>query len=293
MSHPLDKFERKHDFLIGIDSDGCAFDAMEIKHKECFIPNFIKYFKLQPVSKYAREAAEFTNLYSKSRGANRFKSYTEALQLLAERPEVKARNVDIPQLQGVLDWIKRETALGNPALKAAVEETKDPDLTQALEWSVAVNATVADIVTGVPPFPLVRESLEKLADHADMLVCSSTPSAALETEWNEHGLAQYVQAICGQEAGSKSEILAKAMEQGYDKTKCLMMGDAPGDMKAAMTVGILYFPINPGHEDASWEEFYNTGLQRFLDGSFAGSYQEKLINEFEKYLPSEPPWKKS
>ena len=292
MSHPLDSFEKKHDFLIGIDSDGCAFDAMEIKHKECFIPNFIKHFKLQPVSKYAREAAEFTNLYSKSRGANRFLSYMEALDLLEERAEVIARNADIPKLQGVRDWTERETKLGNPALKAAVEETGDADLKIALAWSLAVNETVADIVTGVPPFPLVRESLDKLSSQADMIVCSSTPSAALQTEWTEHGLVQFVQAICGQEAGNKKEILSKAMEHGYDKSKCLMMGDAPGDMNAAMAVGILYFPINPGHEDASWEKFYNEGLQKFLDGTFAGGYQEGLINEFNTYLPEIPPWKK-
>lgn len=292
MSHPLDNFQRKHDFLIGIDSDGCAFDSMEIKHKECFIPNFIKHFKLQAVSKYARQAAEFTNLYSKSRGANRFLSYVEALDLLEDWPEVQARNPTIPKLQGVRDWTQRETKLGNPALEAEVEKTGDEDLKLALQWSQAVNEAVADMVEGVPPFPLVRESLEKLADQADMLVCSSTPAAALEAEWAEHGLAQYVQAICGQESGSKKDNLAKGIEFGYDKSKCLMMGDAPGDMKAAMANGILYFPINPGHEEESWEKFYNEGLQKFLDGSFAGSYQEELIDEFEKYLPSEPPWKK-
>ncbi|MCA9032759.1 MAG: HAD family hydrolase, partial [Planctomycetaceae bacterium] len=78
----LSTFQKKHDFLIGIDSDGCAFDSMEIKHKECFIPNFIKYMGLQPISKYAREACEFTNLYSKTRGANRFPAYLLALDLL-------------------------------------------------------------------------------------------------------------------------------------------------------------------------------------------------------------------
>jgi len=40
---------------------------MEIKQKECFIPNIIKYWKLQAISKYARAAAEFVNLYSKWR----------------------------------------------------------------------------------------------------------------------------------------------------------------------------------------------------------------------------------
>src|SRR5690606_18238150 len=81
----LDNFQKQHDFLIGIDSDGCAFDSMEIKHKECFIPNFIKHMGLQPISKYAREACEFTNLYSKTRGANRFPAYLRALDLLEDR----------------------------------------------------------------------------------------------------------------------------------------------------------------------------------------------------------------
>jgi hypothetical protein len=75
------KIEKKHDFLVGIDSDGCAFDTMEVKHKECFIPNIINYYNLAGVSKYAREAAEFVNLYSKSRGINRFPALIEALEL--------------------------------------------------------------------------------------------------------------------------------------------------------------------------------------------------------------------
>ena len=71
-----------HQFLVGIDSDGCVFDSMELKHKECFIPNFINCYELQGVSKYAREAAEFVNLYSKSRGVNRFPGLVEQLDWL-------------------------------------------------------------------------------------------------------------------------------------------------------------------------------------------------------------------
>src|SRR5438477_8740459 len=123
-------FTRKHEFLVGIDSDGCAFDTMELKHKECFIPQIINHYGLQGVSKYAREAAEFVNLYSKSRGINRFPALIEALQWLRDRPEVKARGVEIKIPQGVLDWMKRETKLGNPALQKAAESTGDPDLKQ-------------------------------------------------------------------------------------------------------------------------------------------------------------------
>ena len=60
----LREFQKCNEFFVGIDSDGCAFDTMEVKHKECFIPNIIRYYNLAAVSKYAREAAEFINLYS-------------------------------------------------------------------------------------------------------------------------------------------------------------------------------------------------------------------------------------
>ena len=33
-------------YLVCIDSDGCVFDTMEIKHKECFCPPYIKHFGL-------------------------------------------------------------------------------------------------------------------------------------------------------------------------------------------------------------------------------------------------------
>lgn len=294
MSDPqaeLRELEPKHEYLVAIDSDGCAFDSMEIKHKECFIPNFIKYMGLQPVSKYAREACEFTNLYSKWRGANRFIAYTLALDLLEERPEVQARNANIPKLQGVRDWIDRESKLGNPTLKVEVEKTDDPDLKQALEWSLAVNETVADIVHGVPPFPLVRESLEKLSEKADIIVCSATPNEALRREWQEHDIAKYTRIIAGQEMGSKAEHIHLASNGKYAQDKVLMIGDAPGDMKAARVNSAKFFPINPGHEEKSWERFYNEVADAFLSGKYTADYEAELIEEFDTFLPEVPPWK--
>ncbi|MGH7129948.1 MAG: HAD family hydrolase, partial [Planctomycetaceae bacterium] len=236
--------------------------------------------------------------YSKWRGANRFIAYTLALDLLEERPEVRARHANIPRLQALRDWIKRETALGNPTLAAEVDKTGDPELKLALDWSRAVNEAVEDIVKGVPPFPGVREGLQKLADVADIIVCSATPGEALEREWQEHDIAQYVSkcgdrhAICGQEAGSKKETLGQAAAHGYDKNKVLMIGDAPGDMKAAQANGVLFFPINPGHEEASWERFVNEACDKFLAGEYAGDYEKQLIGEFDQYLPETPPWKR-
>ena len=283
----------QYGFLIGIDSDGCAFDTMELKHKECFVPNTIKYWNLQGVSKYAREAFEFVNLYSKSRGINRFPALIETLQWLQRRPEVQQRGVQIEVPQSLIDWVARETKLGNPALTAEVERTGDPALTQTLEWSLAINKTIDFIVDkGVPPFPFVRESLDKMRGKADVLVVSATPQEALVREWEEQNIVQYVAAICGQEMGTKKESLERAKQIGnYVGDSILMIGDAPGDHKAAVANGALFFPINPGAEEQSWQRLYEEGLDHFFGGTFAGSYQQALLDEFDRFLPSTPPWR--
>ncbi len=280
--------EPQCDFLVGIDSDGCAFDTMEVKHKECFIPNIINSYELQGISKYAREAAEFVNLYSKSRGINRFPALIEALEWLQKRPEVRSRGIQVTVPAGLVKWIKTETKLANPALKVAVEATNDPDLKQALAWSVAVNETVARFVRGVPPFPMLRESLDKLKGKADLLVISATPNEALHREWEEHNLNGYVRAICGQEIGTKKETLSVARKYKPDHT--LMVGDAPGDHSAAVANKALFFPINPSAEEASWQRFHDEAIDRFLNGTFAGAYQQQLLDDFHSYLPDMPPW---
>jgi phosphoglycolate phosphatase-like HAD superfamily hydrolase len=288
----LASFQKEHEFLVGIDSDGCAFDSMEIKHKECFIPNFIRHLKLQPISKYAREACEFTNLYSKSRGANRFHAYLGALDLLEERAEVKARNFTVPKWQGVRDWVARETKLGTKTIGPESERTGDADLKLGFAWSSAVDDAIAEMVQGVPPFPGVLESLEKMQGRADMIVCSATPNRALQQEWEEHGIDRFVQCICGQEAGSKKESLGAAKAHGYEEEKVLMIGDAPGDMNAAKAVGALFYPVNPGHEEESWARFLDEACDRFFAGTYAGDYEAELIAEFDRYLPERPPWKR-
>jgi phosphoglycolate phosphatase-like HAD superfamily hydrolase len=288
----LRDLQPQHSFFVGIDSDGCAFDTMEIKHKECFIPNIIAYWDLQPVSKYAREAAEFVNLYSKWRGINRWPALVMVFDLLTERAEVQKRHVRIPQAPKVRDFIKSGLPLGNPALKELVDQTGDPELKQALAWSEAVNKSVEWMVHGVPPFPFVRESLQKLVEATDVMVVSATPGEALVREWQEHDIARYARVIAGQEMGSKKEHLAYAAKGKYAPDHILMIGDAPGDLQAARANGALFYPVNPGHEDESWERFYKEAMGKFLAGQYQGDYEAGLIADFEKLLPEVPPWKR-
>ena len=293
MSDPaqaLRDFKPTKEFFIGIDSDGCIFDSMEIKHKECFTPMFIKHFHLQAVSKYARECWDFVNLYSKTRGANRFPALVRALNLLRARPQVQARQVSVADTAALDEWIARETKLGNATLAAEVQRG-NTGLAQVKVWSDAVNKAVEDIVHGVPPFPLVRESLAKLNQRADAMCISQTPADALKREWAEHRIDGFVKMIAGLEMGTKTEHLKFAAKDKYAPAKILMIGDAPGDFNAAKKNGALFFPINPGSEEKSWERLFGEGLDRFFQGTYAGDYEAQLEKEFDASLPEQPHWK--
>jgi phosphoglycolate phosphatase-like HAD superfamily hydrolase len=290
--HPLRQFVKSHDFFIGIDSDGCAFDTMEVKHKECFIPNIIKFYRLASISKYAREVAEFLNLYSKWRGTNRFPGLVLLMDMLADRVEVSRRRPRLPELASLRAWIGEETKLANPALAAKVNATGDPDLERALRWSEAVNRSISEIVVEVPPFPLVRESLESMAGKADVMVVSATPGEALEREWREHALFEHVALLAGQELGSKKEHLALAAGGRYEPEKILMVGDALGDYEAARSNGVLFYPIDPGAEEEAWQRFFEEALPRFFALEYAGDYMQAQLARFFELLPERPPWKR-
>ena len=290
LQEQLKSLKPTKDFFIGIDSDGCAFDTMEIKQKECFCPNFIKFYELQKISKYARETWEFTNLYSKTRGVNRFLAVLEAFRLLGQRPEVHDRGMKLPDMTALKKWTQEESKLGNPALKEYASRINDADIDLALRWSLKVNEDIKELVYGMPPFPGVRESLEKLNEQADAIVVSQTPVEALEREWKENGIDSLVRVIAGQEYGTKTEHLAMAAVGKYPSDRILMIGDAPGDLKAARSNNVLFFPINPGHEEESWDRLLNEGLDRFFKGTYAGDYETELEKEFDSFLPDKPHW---
>jgi len=136
----------------------------------------------------------------------------------------------------------------------------------------------------------VRECLDKINQKADAMCISQTPAEALKREWAEHGIDKFVKMIAGQEMGTKTEHLKFAAVGKYTPEKILMIGDAPGDFKAARSNGALFFPINPANEEASWERLYKEGLDRFFGGTYAGEYEASLVKAFDACLPEKPSW---
>ena len=282
-------FQKTRDFLVCIDSDGCMFDTMELKHKECFCPAYIEHFALQPISRYAREAWEFSNLYSYERGIHRLRSLLRSMDLLRVRKAVLERGFAVPTLTNLRTYVLSGGKLSNDALRQYVlEHPEAKDIQTTIEWSEDVNARVARMVHGVPPFPHARDSLQMLRQYADIAVVSATPTAAITSEWSEHGLTPYVTALCGQEMGSKQEIISR-LQKEYPLGNTLMIGDALGDMQAAHAANALFYPIRPGEEGESWAELPETAEQFFLH-IYSGQAETDKISCFERLLPKTPPW---
>ncbi len=282
----IKNYAPEHEFLVCIDSDGCAFDTMEIKHKECFCPATVLEWRLQPVSKYVREIWEYINLYSRDRGRSRFHELVLLFEWLERRPEVMEREIRLPDISSLRDWVAHSPLLNNESLRAFPD---DPVLKRTLSWSLECNRRIREMVFGIPPFPGVRESLERLAGHCDIAVVSATAREALQSEWGEHGLMKYVRVLCAQEDGSKGDCL-KALAPWYGQGRIMMIGDAPGDMEAAHSNGALFYPIRPGEEPRSWKEFWGEDLEGFLNGAYDKAAEGKRIGQFLACLPEKPPW---
>lgn len=281
-----------HEFFVGIDSDGCAMDAMNIKHMECFTPNTIYYWGLQNASVAARETALFVNLYSRTRGLNRWIALYAVLELLRHRPEVLER-VSVPDASDLRAFLESGLPLSNDGIKQFADRHPESEtLKTCLAWGKGVNDTIAWMVHGCGPFPGVREAMAAMqaSGRIDQMTVSATPNEALDREWHEHGIAQYMTVIAGQEYGNKTEQLRFATRGKYADGHVLMIGDAPGDGEAADNNGALFYPINPGHEEASWRRFTEEALGKFLSGTFAGEYQAKVRAEFDALLPEHPTW---
>lgn len=291
----LQAFNATQDHLVCIDSDGCAFDTMGIKQRECFCPWMIEAFNLQPVAGAARECKEFADLFSKTRGANRHVTIKRILtELLPSHPKVRSRGFSVPQYPVYFAWIEHpDSLLSNEGLEAAISLQTDLDAKQELElileWSERVNWAVGEIVKGIPPFSGVKESLQRIEGQADIVVVSATPLKALLREWAEHDIERYTALICGQEMGTKREHIA-VLGEPYLRENILMVGDAPGDLRSAQANDVLFFPIIPGDEETSWKNFAGEGLDRFFAGAYRGSYEQELLERFDRALPETPPW---
>lgn len=265
------------DFFIGIDSDGTAFDSMTIKHQNAFIPVFIEVWGYEEYSAKIFEICEHINLYSDTRGTDRFSG------LLLEFETMKKCGIRTPNYADLKGFLENGR-LSNEGLSKYISENDSAFLKDVLEWSSKADDLFKREVKALQPFKGVKTVLEKAYDKADIAVISSATEESLKIDWQKQNLIDNVSKLFGQEFGGKREQLETAAKGKYEDGKVMMIGDAIGDFKAAHSVNAWFYPIIPAEEEKSWELLLKTYLDKFFAGSFNKDTQKILIEKFYKSL---------
>ena len=253
---------------------------MDIKHIKCFGPCMVEEWKLEEWRKPILDSWNEVNLYTLTRGINRFKGLAVVLT------EINDKYIKIEGLDEFLKWTEETLELSNESLEKEIEKTTNNIcIRKALEWSIAVNKSI-DLLSEEEkcPFEGVKEAIMEAKKIADIAIVSSANEKAVLDEWSHNGLLENVDIVLTQNIGSKAYCISKLIEKGYNRRNVLMVGDSLGDLKAAESNEVLYYPIMVKKEKESWNRFTREALKKFVDNSYIGEYQEKVINEFKSNL---------
>ena len=270
----FDTFERKHDYLVCVDSDGCVMDTMNCKHFHCFGPCMVTEWGLEEWKEEILDRWNVINLFSMTRGINRFKGLAMALG------EINEKYKPITGIAALQHWADTAPALSNDGVAKAAAEASDADaklvFEKALSWSKAVNAAIVDLDESLKvPYNGAKEGLAAAHTFADVAMVSSANRDAVEEEWGKFGLLEHTDIVLAQDVGSKAACIKEMLKFGYDVDKVVMVGDAPGDCDAAEKNGVHYYPILVNHEKESWDEAIAVGFGKLREGCYAEYGAEK------------------
>ena len=263
----FDSFVRKHDYLVCVDSDGCVMDTMNCKHFHCFGPCMVTEWALEEWKEEILERWNVINLFSMTRGINRFKGLALALG------EINEKYTPIAGIEALQHWAETAPALSNDAVAQAAQSAADADaklvLSKALSWSKAVNASIVELDEALKvPYEGAKEGLAAAHAFADVAMVSSANRDAVEEEWGKFGLLEHTDIVLAQDVGSKAACIAGMLKFGYDPKKVIMIGDAPGDCDAAEKNGVHYYPILVNHEKESWDEAVSVAYGILQSGAY-------------------------
>ena len=274
----FDSFVRKHDYLVCVDSDGCVMDTMNCKHFNCFGPCMVTEWGLEEWKDEILARWNEINLFSMTRGINRFKGLAIALG------EINEKYTKIVGVEALQHWAETAPALSNDGAAKAAAEAADPAakevLLKALSWSKAVNASIVELPEELKvPYEGAKEGLAAAHAFADVAMVSSANRDAVEEEWGKFGLLDHTDIVLAQDVGSKAACIKEMLKFGYDVNKVVMVGDAPGDCDAAEKNGVHYYPILVNHEKESWDEAIAVAYGKLQSGEYA-KYGAEMKRKF-------------
>ncbi len=276
----INEFNKKHSHLICIDSDGCAIDGMTVKHLKCFGPCAIEEWSLEAHKEELLEYWDKINLYTLTRGINRFKGMLMLLQY------AKERNYITDDITAYENWVSTTKELSNISIEKEISAVEDVTLKKVFSWSKKVNVAIASLTNEEKlAFEGVKKALELAKGKADIAIISAANAAAVAEEFEFNELSSLIDVCMTQEYGSKAECIKQLVEKfGYSTENVVMIGDALGDFQSAEANKVLFYPIQVAKEVQSWNTFKDEILEQFLANKYEKAKRDEFFEEFKNNL---------
>ena len=259
MYSKLNEFKKTKDHLVAIDSDGCVFDTMTLKHQQFFYPLLEEELELQEWGEELGKKWNCINLYSSMRGINRFESVYHLFKDVNDKVLPMSDKTKIYN-----KFIRTNRTINVEDLEVLYKETGDDFVGHIIDWSKKVNKEIESKMQRIDAFKESVVTIREIAKFADIAVVSSANEQALIDEWGSAELLDYVSVLTSQSDGKKEAILEKLIAKGYNEKRVLMIGDSLGDRHAATVNEASFRLIEAPYEEKSWKnirrEMENGGL---------------------------------
>ena len=128
---------------------------------------------------------------------------------------------------------------------------------------------VVDQVVASPKIPGAEAFLTKWHNHIPCFVISATPDDEIRQIVRRRGLEGFFKEVLGSSA-SKTENLKRLLDKyALEPAKCIFLGDAESDYRAARNCGVEFIAILPGQDapllkiapDVRWTNDFETLME--------------------------------
>ena len=206
-------FTKEKEYLVCIDSDGTIMDTMTVKHVNCFGPEFINVYQIKEHVEDILTEWNRANLYSLTRGINRFQGLKEILVY------VKKYGYEFEGSDEFFYWVDTTKEFSVNSIKEFMKTASNTNCFElALEWSKRVNESIEKLPPSLA-FNGVSEVLHSIVDKVDLVGVSSANEAAVVEEWTRLNLISLFKEVACQNKGNKAHIISESLKQGYKKIR--------------------------------------------------------------------------
>jgi len=266
--------------LVVVESEGCVFDTLRLRHEQAYLPAFVACFAWGVDRSYCSNLWRRLALDSKFRGQPPARILLAALQILNRHSPSIRRSA-------VLRVLDHYLALPAPDPFTLAGAPAGSPERLLLDWMTMsdgiIEAEMAEhCFSGAAEFLL---SFKDSAPKAELLVYGSYSESSTLRRWESAGLGSCFLRLAGAERGEFSGYLRAALKNGYDGCPILVIGTTGMAWQAAQAVGARFYPILPDAEEESWKFLAEEYFPAFLCGR--SSLVERDVRGFVRMMLEE------